>query len=86
MMYSLQGRILRTIEASPHASANVIVRLLAQQKTRATPLGSVYTTLRRLEAKGFVASCWTPPTPRQGGRAQRVYMLTAAGRDAMEAD
>jgi DNA-binding PadR family transcriptional regulator len=48
-------------------------------------LGSLYTTLDRLEAQGFVKSRLGDPTPERGGRAKRFYALTAAGVEAFEA-
>ena len=41
--------------------------------------GALYTTLQRLEEKGFVASRLGDPTPERGGRAKRYYKVSAAG-------
>ena len=46
-------------------------------------LGTIYKTLARLEAKGFVASRLGEPTAERGGRAKRYYALTPAGRLAV---
>ena len=46
-------------------------------------VGAVYTTLQRLEEKGFVSSRTTDPLPVRGGRARRQFKVTAAGRRAM---
>lgn len=46
-------------------------------------VGAVYTTLQRLEAKGFVSSRTTDPLPVRGGRSRREFMLTASGRRAL---
>jgi DNA-binding PadR family transcriptional regulator len=35
--------------------------------------GSVYITLERLEAKGYLRSWLADPTPTRGGRAKRYY-------------
>jgi PadR family transcriptional regulator PadR len=45
-------------------------------------IGAVYTTLARLETKGFVSSYAGPPTPERGGRSKRFYRLEASGRNA----
>ena len=42
--------------------------------------GAVYTTLIRLEKKGFVQSRLSDPTPVRGGKAKRMFRITAAGR------
>jgi PadR family transcriptional regulator PadR len=42
-------------------------------------VGAVYTTLNRLETKGFVASHATRPTATRGGRSRRLFNVTAAG-------
>ena len=44
---------------------------------------SVYKTLQRLEAKGFVASRVGEPTPRRGGRRTLHYAITIGGREAV---
>jgi DNA-binding PadR family transcriptional regulator len=46
--------------------------------------GALYTTLDRLEQKGFVASRLGEPTPERGGRAKRFYVVSRAGREAVE--
>jgi PadR family transcriptional regulator PadR len=46
-------------------------------------IGAVYTTLQRLENKGFVESWTSDPTPVRGGRATRRFGLTSAGDRAI---
>jgi DNA-binding PadR family transcriptional regulator len=46
-------------------------------------VGAVYTTLQRLESKGFVSSWTTDPLPVRGGRSRREFKLTASGRRAL---
>jgi PadR family transcriptional regulator PadR len=50
---------------------------------RGCSIGAVYTTLQRLESKGFVKSWTSEPTPVRGGRAMRYFALTAAGDRAI---
>jgi DNA-binding PadR family transcriptional regulator len=38
--------------------------------------GALYTTLDRLETKGFVTSRMGDPTPQRGGRARRYFAVT----------
>lgn len=46
---------------------------------RDTARGALYTTLDRLEEKGFVKSRMGDPTPIRGGRAKRYYTVSASG-------
>jgi PadR family transcriptional regulator, regulatory protein PadR len=42
-------------------------------------IGALYTTLDRLEAKGFVKTWMGEPTPERGGRSKRLVQVTATG-------
>jgi len=42
-------------------------------------IGALYTTLDRLEAKGFVSTRMGDPTPQRGGRPKRMVRVTAKG-------
>ncbi len=44
--------------------------------------GSIYPLLNRLEREGRIAGTWR--TPKDGGRGQKVYRLTAEGRAALK--
>ncbi len=46
-------------------------------------VGAVYTTLQRLEDKGFVASHASEPLPVRGGRSRRHFTVTGAGERAL---
>jgi PadR family transcriptional regulator, regulatory protein PadR len=50
---------------------------------RTTSIGLIYTTLERLEVKGFVRSHQGDPTPERGGRAKRYFAITGAGAQAL---
>jgi DNA-binding PadR family transcriptional regulator len=47
--------------------------------------GAVYTTLIRLEKKGLLRSRLSDPTPVRGGKAKRLFSITAEGRAGVEA-
>jgi PadR family transcriptional regulator PadR len=47
-------------------------------------IGSVYTTLDRLEEKGYVKSWFGDPTPERGGRAKRYFEITGAGQKVLK--
>ena len=58
----------------------VTIRAEIAKRTGRTPTpGALYTTLDRLEEKGFVASRLGDPTPQRGGRAKRFFRVTKAG-------
>ena len=46
-------------------------------------VGAIYTTLQRLEAKGFVTSRVREPLAVRGGRSRREFKVTAAGHRAI---
>lgn len=45
-------------------------------------IGALYTTLDRLEGKGFIKTRMGDPTPQRGGRSKRMVRITAAGIEA----
>jgi PadR family transcriptional regulator, regulatory protein PadR len=51
---------------------------------RSVSLGSVYTTLDRLEQKGYVKSWFSDPTPERGGRSKRFFEITGAGEKTLK--
>lgn len=57
---------------------------LAEITGREWSVGALYTTLERLEKKGFVASQWAEATKQRGGRRKRVYQVQAAGLHALQ--
>jgi PadR family transcriptional regulator PadR len=48
-------------------------------------IGSLYTTLDRLETKGFVKTWMGESTPQRGGEAKRMACVTAKGMHAASA-
>ena len=42
-------------------------------------IGALYTTLDRMESKGFVKTWMGEATPERGGRAKRMVRVTAKG-------
>ena len=47
--------------------------------------GAVYTTLDRLEQKGYVAHRLGDATPERGGRAKKYFRSLPEGREALRA-
>ncbi len=56
---------------------------LARRGNRVVSLGTVYTTLLRLETKGLITSRIGEPTSARGGRRKKLYAVTGAGRSAL---
>ena len=55
-----------------------------QDRTDETmPLGSLYTTLDRMEEKGFVKSRMGESEGERGGNRRKYYKLTASGLSAL---
>lgn len=46
---------------------------------RPCSIGALYTTLDRLEEKGFVKTWMGSPTPQRGGRSKRLVRVTGNG-------
>jgi PadR family transcriptional regulator PadR len=59
------------------------IRLDIENATgRSCSLGALYTTLDRLESKGFIKTSMGDATPRRGGRPKRMVRVTAQGIEA----
>lgn len=56
-----------------------IRREIEQATGRSCSIGALYTTLDRLEQKGFVKTWMGESTPQRGGRAKRMVRVTAKG-------
>ena len=59
-----------------------IRRRIEEATKRRCSIGALYTTLDRLEAKGFVKTWMGDPTPERGGRPKRMVRVTAKGTRA----
>lgn len=57
---------------------------LREATGREWSVGALYTTLERLERKGFVASEWGEPSAQRGGRRKRIFRIQAAGQRALD--
>ena len=56
-----------------------ISEAIEESSGREVAIGSVYTTLDRLERKGLVSSRLGEPTAERGGRAKMYFRVTAKG-------
>ncbi len=58
---------------------------IAATTGRSCSIGALYTTLDRLQSKGFLTSWMGEATPQRGGRAKRMVRLTPKGVQAAAA-
>ena len=69
-----------------HDAYGATVRREIEARTgREVGISAVYTTLERLEKKGFVRSRIGEPTAERGGRRRRHFDLQPAGARALKA-
>jgi len=82
---SLEHLVLLAVMRLADDAYGVTVRKEIDSTTgRDLSLGAIYSTLMRLEAKGFVKSLTGEPTAERGGRAKRYFRLTANGKAALQ--
>jgi DNA-binding PadR family transcriptional regulator len=62
------------------AAYGVPIRQEIETRTaRDVAIGALYTSLDRLERKGYLRSAMSDPTPQRGGRSKRYFTLTPRG-------
>ena len=67
-----------------HASYGAAIRREIHARSgRDVSINAVYTTLDRLESKGFLKSWVGDPTPQRGGRRRKFYAMRPAGVAAL---
>jgi len=76
--------LLALLRLGENAYGMTIRREIQDKTGRHVSLGAVYTTLNRLEEKGYVSSWVGEPTPERGGRAKRFFKINAAGARALK--
>ena len=60
-----------------------IARILREKAGRTLAMATVYTTLDRLEAKGYLVSRLGEPTSERGGKRKRYFRVNKAGERAL---
>lgn len=71
------------LELQESAYGAAIRQEIHARSGRNVSINAVYTTLDRLENKGFLKSWVGEPTPQRGGRRRKVYALRPAGVTAL---
>ena len=56
-----------------------IADTIEEIEKRDVAMGAIYSTLDRLERKGYLRSSWSGPTAERGGRRKRLFEITAEG-------
>ncbi len=75
--------ILAILRLGENAYGMTVRRELEETAGRNVTFGTVYGTLERLEAKGFVTSSHADPEPVRGGRARRFFRVEPAGETTL---
>src|ERR1041384_1200815 len=71
------------LERQDSAYGAAIRQEIHARSGRDVSINAVYTTLDRLENKGFLKSWVGDPTPQRGGRRRKFYALRPAGATAL---
>ena len=72
---------VQRLEGEAHAPA--IREAIADRTGIELARGTVYVTLDRLDRKGYLSSRFGEPTAERGGKAKRLFQVTADGKRAL---
>jgi DNA-binding PadR family transcriptional regulator len=78
-----QSLLLAIAHLGDGAYGVTIRREIEKRTRRDIAVGALYTSLARLERKGYVRSTMSESTPQRGGRAKRHFVMTRAGAAAL---
>ena len=76
--------MLGVLRVGDDAYAVTIHDEIHRQTGRDVAIGAIYKTLARLEEKGLLRSRNGEPTAERGGRRKRYYLVSAAGKRAVQ--
>jgi PadR family transcriptional regulator, regulatory protein PadR len=76
--------ILAVLRLGPNAYGTRIKGEIEGTAERTCSAGALYTTLERLEEKGYISSWVGEATPERGGRAKKYFRVQAAGSSALK--
>ncbi len=68
----------------PEAYGVAVMDEIEKQANRSLNISAVHAVMTRLEEKGYLKSKMGDPTEERGGRRKRYFILTAAGKRALE--
>lgn len=75
--------LLALLRLGPEAYGAELHREIEGRSGRKVSMGALYTTLSRMEKKGYVSSRIGEPTAERGGRRKKYFQLEAVGREAL---
>jgi DNA-binding PadR family transcriptional regulator len=75
--------LLALVRLRENAYGVTIRREIEERAGREVSYGALYTTLDRMEAKGYVSSRIGEPTQVRGGRAKKYFQIAAPGIEAL---
>jgi PadR family transcriptional regulator, regulatory protein PadR len=75
--------LLAILSQGDNAYGVSIHEALEEATNRSITIGSLYTTLSRLEEKGLVRSWIGEPSAERGGRAKRHYKIDSSARSLL---
>jgi PadR family transcriptional regulator PadR len=75
--------LLAVLRLGEGAYGMTVRRELEMRTGQAVSLGAVYTTLERLETKGYLGSRGAAGGPEREGRARRFFQVRASGVEAL---
>jgi PadR family transcriptional regulator, regulatory protein PadR len=77
--------LLAVVRCADEAYAGSVRDEMETRTARTFSRGAVHVTLDRLERKGYLRSVMGSPTAERGGKAKRLFTITAAGRKTLQA-
>jgi DNA-binding PadR family transcriptional regulator len=76
--------LIALLRLGSDAYGATVRREIEERANRELSIAAVYTTLERLEQKGFVRSRIGNPTPERGGRRRKHFEMLPAGARALK--
>src|ERR1700731_3448564 len=76
--------LLALLRLQKNAYGVPIRQEIERRTKRSVSVGALYSTLDRLEAKGYVASWFAEPTEERGGRSKRYFRVEPLGLKAVK--
>jgi PadR family transcriptional regulator PadR len=75
--------LLAVVRLAEDAYGVPIRREIEKRAGRKVTVGALYSTLDRLEAKGYLCSWFAEPTAERGGRSRRYFRVEQPGTEAL---
>jgi len=75
--------LLAILRLDDNAYGVPIRREIEKRAGRKVTVGALYSTLDRLEAKGYINSWFADPTAERGGRSRRYFRIEPSGAEAL---